>query len=63
MDLAKFLIASLIFVFSALLFSPLSNAAMAYTGDLETLIHAFPAIFVMVCAVFPVYFLIEGKEK
>jgi hypothetical protein len=62
MELGKFLIASLVFLFSIFLFPTLNETATAYSGDLSIIIHVFPLLFIVVAAVFPVFFLLkEGK--
>jgi hypothetical protein len=62
MELGKFLIATLVFVFGIFLFPTLNETAMAYTGQLSLVVHVFPLLFIIVCAVFPIFFLLkEGK--
>lgn len=65
MDVGKFLIATLVFLFSIFLFFPLNDAVttMTYTGSLKPLLQVFPFIFIVITAVFPIYFLVEGKEN
>ena len=62
MELGKFLISALVFLFSIFLFPTLNETASGYTGELSLVIHAFPILFIVVVAVFPVFFLLkEGK--
>jgi hypothetical protein len=63
MELDKFLASLLLFVFTVFLFPDLYSSAQAYTGELVTLIHAFPIIFIAVTATIPIYYgLKEGKD-
>jgi len=63
MELGKFLIATLVFVFSIFLFPTLNETAMAYSGDLSIIIHAFPLLFIVVTAVFPIFFLFKESKS
>ena len=51
-----------VFVFAAFLFPTLNNACMEATGDLASLIKAFPYIFLIVTIVFPIYFTLKGRK-
>jgi hypothetical protein len=62
MDLGKFLVSALVFVFSVFLFPTLNEAASAYSGDLSLVVHAFPLLFIIVTAVFPIFFLFEEEK-
>jgi hypothetical protein len=62
MELGKFLIAILVFLFSIFLFPTLNETATAYTGDLSIIIHAFPLLFIVVSAVFPIFFLFKESK-
>jgi len=67
MELGKFLIATLVFLFSVFLFVPLNDgiASMNQTavGSLVPVIQVFPLIFIVISAVFPIFFLISGDKK
>ena len=63
MELGKFLISTLIFVFSIFLFPTLYSEASAYTGELSLVIHAFPILFIVVIAVFPIFFLFKEAKS
>lgn len=64
MEVGKVLISSLVFVFAMFLMTPLQDgiAAMTYDGPLVPLLQAFPLIFVVVSAVFPIFFLMKGDK-
>lgn len=51
-----------VFVFVAFLFPTLNNACMEATGDLAPLIKAFPFVFLIVAATFPIYFAIKKSR-
>jgi len=56
------LVSILIFLFSVFLFPTLNDAAAAYTGDLATVVHAFPLLFIVLAAVFPIFFLLKEEK-
>lgn len=66
MEVGKVLIASLIFLFTMFLFTPLEEgiAGMNQTaiGDLVPVLQAFPLILVAISAVFPILFLMKGDK-
>jgi len=63
MDIGKFFVSIIFFVFAVFLFSPLNEACTnATTTDMAPVIQAFPYIFVAVVAVFPIYFGLKGGK-
>jgi hypothetical protein len=62
MEVGKFLVSLIVFVFSIFLFPTLNETATAYTGELSLIVHVFPMMFIVVSAVFPIFFLM-AKEK
>jgi len=65
MNLLKFLISLVLFIFSALLFEPLTTAIhnATITGNTSSLIQVFPYIFVIVAAIFPIYYAVSGGKE
>lgn len=65
MEVGKFLISGLVFLFAMFLMGPLEDGivAMTYAGPLVPLLQAFPLIFVVVSAIFPIFFLISKGDK
>ena len=65
MDVGKLLVSTLVFLFSIFLFFPLNDAvtAMTYAGSLKPLLQVFPFIFIVITAVFPVYFLVKEDKS
>jgi uncharacterized membrane protein len=62
MEMGKILVSILVFLFSVFLFPTLNDAAAAYTGDLATVVHAFPLLFILLVAVFPIFFLLKEEK-
>jgi len=62
---AKIVISVLVFVFSVFAFPTLYSSAQAVNASLPLapVIQAFPLIFIMLVAVFPIYFLIEERSN
>lgn len=61
MDIGKFFVSVIFFVFVVFLFPTLNEACTnATTADMAPVIQAFPYIFLVVACVFPVYFLLKG---
>jgi hypothetical protein len=63
MKIGEFLIACLVFVFSIFIFPTFNEAVSTYTGDLSILVHAFPILFIVISAVFPIFLLIDGGKN
>jgi hypothetical protein len=61
-ELGKFLVSLVLFVFSIFLFPTLNETASGYVGELSVVVHVFPMMFIVVSAVFPIFFLM-AKEK
>jgi len=62
---AKIVISLVVFVFSIFIFPTLYSSAQAVnaTNPLAPVVQAFPMIFIMLVAVFPIYFLIEERSN
>jgi len=65
MDLARFLISCLLFVFAVCLFPTLNDTIInaTLTDNIAPLIQSFPIIFITVTAIFPVYFAFKKDES
>ena len=63
MELGKILVAGIVFVFGASLFPTLIGECQSYSGSLETFVHAFPIIYIITIAVFPILFLVMGERR
>ena len=64
MQLEKFLVSLLVFVFAAFLFPTLqTECSNAATTDLAQVINLFPTIFIVIIAIFPVYYGLSGGKS
>lgn len=62
MNIEKFLISGIVFVFSVFLFEPMTSAIEGIGAEetLKPILLQIPLIFCVVLIVFPVYFLMVG---
>jgi len=64
MDIDKFLVSLLFFVFTVFLFPTLNDqvAAATITSDIAPIIRVFPFLFLTISIVFPIYYGIKGDD-
>jgi len=63
-ELEKFLVATFVFVFAVFMFPTMQDACANINSTLTIapVIQNFPVIFLVICAIFPIYFLLRGGE-
>ena len=64
MDMTKFLVTTLLFIFTVLIFPILEEAARNTTVTDATLpfIQNFPIVFIVIMACFPAYYLLKEAK-
>lgn len=64
MDTTKFLVTFLLFIFTALIFPTLEEAARntTVTDATKPLIQNFPLVFIVIMACFPAYYLLKETK-
>jgi len=63
-ELEKFLVATFVFVFAVFMFPTMQDACVNVNSTLTIapVIQNFPVIFLGICAIFPIYFLLRGNK-